>query len=136
MKDYVSWTGWLIDGAGGREEEICAALEGALRARDIPKSDIKTVKHNMWWRRDSLKVEIVSTLDSKVRVSVHVQEYGKSLWVGRAVEHNSDWNYFKKMGASALTETIDRCINESLATLTPAGSVRSVLDVTAGSTGS
>lgn len=136
MTELVSWTGWLIDGAGGREDEICRALEAALRAREIPKSEIKTVHHNMWWRRDSRKVEVTSALDSKVTVSVHVQEYGQSLWIGRAVHHNSDWNYYKKMGASALTETIDRCIAESLAVLSPPDTVRTVTDVTSEAAGS
>src|SRR5262245_5979094 len=81
-----SWEGWLVDGAGGREQEYQQALIQALTARNIPKVEVRPVTVNMWWRKDSLGIDVKSTLDGDQLSTIHVQEYGTSLWVGRAAE--------------------------------------------------
>lgn len=112
-----AWTGWLIDGAGGREEEVTATLARALEARQIPKSTVKSGTVNMWWRRDSRFIDVKSSMDGEITATIHVQEYGTALWVGRAAESNRQSNYYKRMAAAAFLLVVDRVIDETLSAL-------------------
>lgn len=108
------WSGWLVDGLGGREAEVLDSLLAALDARNIPKASIRHGNVNMWWRRDSLFIDVTSSMDGQITTTIHVQEYGTSLWVGRAAESYKQTNYYKRMAAAAFLETVDRCIRDTL----------------------
>ena len=123
------WTGWLVDGLGGREESYQKVLVMALEARNIPKATVKTGTVNMWWRKDSRYIDVTSNLDGMIISTIHIQEYGTSLWIGRAVESYSQSNYYKRMAASAFIETIDRCIRETTLTLVDAAAIHDVADI-------
>lgn len=113
----TEWTGWLVDDLGGREQEVCAALAQALEGRDIPKSKVRTGTLNMWWRRDSRFVDVTSNMDGDITATIHVQEYGTSLFVGRAVAAWKQRNYYKRMASVAFLWTVDECIEEALVTI-------------------
>jgi hypothetical protein len=83
----------------------------------------------MWWRKDSPYIDVTSTLDGSITSTIHMQEYGTSLWVGRALESSSQWNYYKRMAASAFIETIDRCIRETTLTMVDTDAIHSVEDI-------
>lgn len=123
-----SWTGWLVDDLGGREQEYRDLLFATLEARRIPKAAIKAGSTNMWWRRDSLYIDVTSSMDGQITTTIHVQEYGSSLFVGRAAESRRQWNYYKRMAALAFLETIDRCITDSFAGLVEATAVHRLED--------
>jgi hypothetical protein len=123
------WTGWLIDGLGGQEESYQKALVKALEVRNIPKSTVRSGTVNMWWRKDSRFIDVTSSLDGAITCTIHIQEYGTSLWVGRAVESYMQSNYYKRMAASAFIETIDRCIRETTLTLVDAAAIHDVADI-------
>jgi len=123
------WDGWLIDGLGGREEAFQKALVTTLETRNIPKCTVKAGTVNMWWRKDSRYIDVTSTLDGSVTSTIHIQEYGTSLWVGRALESTSQWNYYKRMATSAFIETIDRCIKDTTLTMVDAAAIHDVADI-------
>ena len=125
------WTGWLVDGAGGKETAVHEALRGALVGRNIPKSEVTVGRLNMWWRKDSLFIDVKSSMDGVIQATIHVQEYGTSLWVGRAAESYRQTNYYKRMAAAAFLETVDRCILETIQSVSGEKAVRVVLDVAA-----
>ena len=108
-----SWVGWLVDYLGGREQEYRDVLLALLEDRRIPKAKIQAGTTNMWWRRDSLYIDVTSTMDGQITTTIHVQEYGSSLFVGRAAETRRQWNYYKRMAALAFLTTVDRCIDDS-----------------------
>jgi hypothetical protein len=123
------WAGWLIDGLGGREEYYQKALVLALETRSIPKSSVTTGTVHMWWLKNSRHIDVTSDLDGLILSTIHIEEYGRSLWVGRAIESYSQSNYYKRMAASALIETIDSCIRETALTLVDATAIHSVADI-------
>jgi hypothetical protein len=123
------WEGWLIDGLGGQEESFQKALVVALEARNIPKSKVKTGTVNMWWRKDSRFIDVFSTLDVSIACTIHIQEYGTSLWVGRAAASFKQSNYYKRMAASAFIITIDRCIRETILSVVGAEAIHDVTDI-------
>ena len=122
------WWGWLVDGLGGQEEECQNKLVSSLKARNIPKTTIKTGEVNMWWRNNSRYIDLVNTLDGNVMITIHLQEYGSSLWIGRAVDSIKQWNYYRRMAASAFVETVDRCIKETILTMVDPSAIRDVRD--------
>ncbi|GIK42404.1 MAG: hypothetical protein BroJett011_62370 [Chloroflexota bacterium] len=122
------WTGWLVDNLGSREQEFQQALMTALEARKIPKSKITAGTVNMWWRKDSRCIDVVSDLDGNIMATIHIQEYGSGLMIGRAVDPPAQWNYYKRMAAGAFTETIDRCIRETILSMAAEEEVRTVTD--------
>lgn len=122
------WTGWLVDDLGGKEADFQKALVAALEARKIPKGKVKAASVNMWWRPDSRCIDVTSDLDGNIMATIHIQEYGSSLWVGRAVEPTYQWNYYKRMAASAFAITVDRCIRDTILTMTTAEAVHDVVD--------
>lgn len=124
------WDGWLVDGLGGHEESFQKALVEALEARGIPRCTIKTGTVNMWFRKNSHYIDVSSSLDSPILSTIHIQEYGTSLWVGRALESARQWNYYKRMAASAFVETVDRCIRETILTMVDESALHGVSDVT------
>jgi len=124
-----SWDGWLVDGLGGREEAYQNALAAALETRNIPKCTVRIGTVNMWWRKDSRYIDVASNLDGLITSTIHIQEYGTSLWVGRAVESYSQSNYYKRMAASAFIETVDRCIRETTLTMVDAAAIHDVSDI-------
>ncbi len=124
----VEWTGWLIDGCSDRAEEFQKALAAAARSRNLPKCELFGGTLNMWWRKESRYIDFTSELDGTVVVTVHFQEYGTSLWIGRAVEAYASSNYYKRMATSAFVVTIDRCIRETALALVGAAALRDVSD--------
>jgi hypothetical protein len=124
-----AWTGWLVDGLGSRLDECKDAIVNTVKARNIPKSEVNLGTVNMWWRKDSRYIDVTSTLDGTIITTIHIQEYGTSLWIGRAVESYATSNYYKRMAASAFIETIDRCIREALLTIVDVSAVRDVPDI-------
>ncbi len=124
------WDGWLIDGIAGRIDEYEKALIDALKAKNLPKCEIYYGTNNMWFRKDSHYIDVESTLDGEVVCTIHLQDYGISLWVGRAVEsHFFRSNYYKRMAVSAFITTIDRCIHEATLKLVDATAFHEVEDV-------
>ena len=123
------WAGWLIDGLGEREESYQKELVIALEARSIPKSSVKAGTLHMWWLNYSGYIDVTSDLDGLITSTIHIQRFGGSLWVGRAVESYSQSNYYKRMAASALIETIDSCIREVALTLVDATAIHTVADI-------
>lgn len=126
---HILWTGWLVDGLGGQEEAYQKALVAALDTRQIPRSGIKTGTVNMWERKDSRYIDVYSVLDGHISSTIHIQEYGTSLWVGRAVELHSQSNYYKRMAEIAFIEVVDRCIRETTLTLVDAVAIHEVADI-------
>jgi len=110
----TSWTGWLVDGLGGKEASVCESLLQALQAREIPKSKVRAGTVNMWWRRDSRCIDVTSNMDGDITATVHIQEYGTSLFVGRAVAAFKQRNYYKRMASAAFLWTVDMCVEEAL----------------------
>ena len=45
----------------------------------------------LWWRRDSRFIDVESSMDGEI-ATIHVQEYGTALWVGRAAGSNRQSN--------------------------------------------
>jgi len=124
-----TWAGWLVDGLGGREEAYQKALVETLKSRDIPKCTVTAGTVNMWWRKDSRYIDVTSTMDGSIMSTIHIQEYGTSLWIGRALEASSQHNYYKRMAASAFVETIDRCIRETTLTMVDATAIHDIEDI-------
>lgn len=124
-----AWDGWLIDGLGGQGEAFQKALVSALEARNIPKCTVKVGTVNMWWRKDSRYIDVTSALDGTITSTIHIQEYGTSLWIGRAVESYAQSNYYKRMAASAFIGTIDRCIRDTVLTMVEASAMHDVTDI-------
>ena len=125
-----TWAGWLIDGLGGQEQTFHNSLVAALQSRQIPKCTIKPGTLNMWWRKDSLYIDVISTLDGTMISTIHIQEYGTSLWIGRAFDAQSaTWNYYKRMALSAFLRTVDRCIRETILTMVDETAIHDVEDV-------
>jgi hypothetical protein len=123
------WDGWLVDGLGGQEEAYQKALVKALQSRNIPKCTVMAGAVNMWWRKDSRYIDVTSTLDGSITTTIHIQSYGTSLWIGRALEASRQWNYYKRMAASAFVETTDRCVRETTLTMVDAASIHDVEDI-------
>lgn len=122
------WTGWLIDDLGSSLEDVRSAIVAAINARKIPKSKVSTGTVNMWFRGNSLYIDATCSLDGTINATIHIQEYGTSTWIGRAVEAYSTYNYYKRMAASAFVWTIDECIREAILTISNADAVRDVGD--------
>ena len=123
------WVGWLIDDLGGKAKEYQNTLVAALKARNIPKCDIATGTVNMWWRGNSRYIDVTSNLDGAIVTTIHIQEYGTSLWVGRVAESYSQSNYYKRMAAGAFIATVDRCIQEATLTMVSASALHAVSDI-------
>lgn len=125
-KDKI-WVGWLTDGLGGREADCQQALARAIEERQIPKTTVQRGTVNMWWRPQSQYIDVICELDGKITATIHVQPFGSGLWIGRAADGN--WitdNYYKRMAATAFLETVDRCIGETLETMSGGLQVRKV----------
>lgn len=122
------WDGWLVDGLGEQEEKYQQALVKALEARDLPKTKVRIGTVNMWWRKDSRHIDVVGKLDGIIIITIHIQQYGSSLWIGRAIESFSQSNYYKRMASSAFMETVDRCIQEATLTMVNAEAMHKVHD--------
>jgi hypothetical protein len=124
-----SWRGWLVEGLGGQEVDAAQTLYEAIMARNIPKVAIRTGQVNMWWRRDSLFIDVTSSMDGTVTSTVHVQEYGANLFIGRAIETRS-WtdNYYKRMATAAFLDTLDLCIQETITSIAGSHSVRAITE--------
>jgi len=125
----VDWVGWLVEGLGGQEEVFQKALVGALQSRNMPKASILPGTVNMWWRKESRYIDVLSELDGRIMATVHIQPYGTSLWVGRAVEQFGASNYYKRMAGMAFLWTVDRCIKETVLTMAAVEAMHSVEDV-------
>ncbi len=124
----TDWTGWLVDQLGGREEEVCNALAKALDGRNIPKCKVRIGTANMWWRRDSRCIDVTSNMDGDITATIHVQEYGTSLFIGRAVAAWKQRNYYKRMASAAFLATVDRCVEEALETIAGRASMHELKD--------
>ena len=57
--------------------------------------------------------------------SIHLQEGGTSLWIGRAVEYCAQSIYDSGMDASAFVEALVRCICDAILTLVDTRCIRS-----------
>ena len=125
----TEWSGWLIDNLGSRINDCQQAIVNTINARNIPQSTVSTGVVNMWWRKDSRYIDATSTLDGTIRTTIHIQEYGTSLWIGRAIESYASSNYYKRMAASAFVETIDRCIRDAILTMVESSAIRDVNDI-------
>lgn len=122
------WVGWLVDGLGGRETDVQQQLAAAIEARNIPKASVRSGTVNMWWRKDSRFIDVSSSMDGTITTTVHVQEYGTSLFVGMAAESYKQTNYYKRMASAAFLETVERCIRETLESIAGASALHSVSD--------
>ena len=119
-----TWTGWLVDGMGGREKEVHEAIAEGLKARNMPKTEIRAGGGlNMWWRKDTLFIDVTSDMDGKFVATIHVQEYGASLFVGRAAESYKLTNYYKRMAATAFLESVDRTIRAAIDSFSPSATI-------------
>lgn len=125
----MEWSGWLVDNLGGRAEDCQKAIYAAIKKRDIPRVVISFSTVNMWWRKSSRCIDVASTLDGTIVTTIHIEEYGSSLWLGRAIESHAKSNYYKRMAARAFIETIDRCIREAVLTMVDATSIQTVADI-------
>lgn len=123
------WTGWLIDGRGGREAIIGEALLSKLRGKELPKTMVNPGRINMWWRPDSLYIDVTSTMDGKITCTIHIQEYGTSLWIGRAVESYRQSNYYKRMASAAFMSAVDGCIADTISDFAEAEAAVQVTDI-------
>ncbi|MBP6786163.1 MAG: hypothetical protein KA170_01140 [Candidatus Promineofilum sp.] len=123
-----SWDGWLVDDIGGQGEQYQNLLVGVVEKKSIPQCTIKVGTVNMWWRKDSRFIDVSSTLDGTITTTIHIQDYGTGLWIGRAVESYSASNYYKRMAAMAFIETIDRCIRDAILLLVEDSAIREVKD--------
>ena len=123
-----SWTAWLVDGLGAKEEEFYKALWATLNAREFPSASFKSGTTNMWWRRDSHFIDVKSDMDGKIECTIHLQEYATGLFVGRAAESYSQTNYYKRMAAAAFLETVDRCIYATILTMVGESEVHELVD--------
>lgn len=124
------WEGWLVDGLGDQLDTFQKILVASIQSRNIPKCTVSTGILNMWWRKDSHYIDAKSTLDGDIVSTIHLQEYGTSLWIGRAVESFFlTANYYKRMAASAFIESIDRCIHETILTMVDAAAIHNVKDI-------
>ncbi len=85
------WEGWLIDGLGEQEELFHNALVTTLEAFNIPKCIVTAGNVNMWWRKDSRIIDVKCSVDGPIACTIHIQEYGPSLWIGRAVESYAEF---------------------------------------------
>jgi len=129
--DEMQWVGWLVDDIANQCESVRELLAKNIDKRGIPKCTVRVGEVNMWWRKNSLYIDVESNLDSSTVSTIHIQEYGTGLWVGRAIEGNAwRWNYYKRMAASAFIETIDRCIQETLLSIVNANALHRVSDFT------
>jgi hypothetical protein len=123
------WDGWLADGLGDKVAEVQRAMIASLQSRDMPKTVIRPGTVNMWWRQQSTCIDLSCDLDGRVNVTIHIQPFGSSMWIGRAVDGN--WirdNYYKRMAARAFLETVDRSILETLESAANGGTIKAIKD--------
>lgn len=127
--DEMQWSGWLADNAGSQCELFRALLAQKIEDKGIPKCKVTLGTINMWWRKDSLYIDVESSLDGTTISTIHIQEYGTGLWVGRAIDGNAwRWNYYKRMATGAFIETVDRCIRDALLSIVEESALHSVSD--------
>jgi hypothetical protein len=127
--EQIQWRGWLVDSVGNQCESFSEKLFTAIEQRGIPKCEVEHGTVNMWWRKESLYIDVKSTLDGKFTSTIHLQDYGTSLWIGRAFEGRTwDWNYYKRMAACAFIETIDRCIVDTILSIVDESALHNVRD--------
>lgn len=109
------WNGYLIESFAGNSQSLLTNLQAALTNRKLPQVTIKPARVNMWWRADSPCLDITSTIDGSVMCTVHMMDYGTSMFIGVASAAVSGLgNYYKRMAAAAFLETVDRCVNEAI----------------------
>jgi hypothetical protein len=111
----TQWNGYLIDNLPGVTEQFLLTFEEILKKRKLPAVESKPDTVNMWWRPGSLCLDVSSSLDGIVTCTVHVMDYGTSLFVGIAFSTTflTD-NYYKRMATVSFLETIDRCVYETI----------------------
>lgn len=118
-KTDVSWSGWLFDNLGGREKDLEIALREVIERRKIPNCKIKTGTVDMWWRSKSLYVDVTQTLDGPVEVTIHIQEYGTSIWVAivsedsKQTKASGSHNYYKFMARTLFLDMLGMCVEEA-----------------------
>ena len=86
---YKEWDGWLVDRLGGKEEAYQQMLVATLQAHNIPNCTVKTGTLNMWWRKNSTCIDVMSTLDGNMMTTIHIQEYGTGLGLVDRLSHQS-----------------------------------------------
>jgi hypothetical protein len=143
------WTGWLIDDYGEPEQHYAQELKAALEAREIPNSSVRMGTTNMWWRPDSIFIDVASRWEESIPpppwvvflpllpprktwvtelLTIHVMKYGTRLFVARASVSRARTTYGRRMASTALLETVDRCIRETTLSMVAADHVHSVRD--------
>jgi hypothetical protein len=109
------WNGYLVTDLLGQGETVISSLEKIIDSRNLPKVKRERQKLNMWWRKDSLCLDVTSEIDGSILCTVHIMDYGTSLFVGVAFGAiTSLGNYYKRMAAAAFIETIDRCVLQAI----------------------
>lgn len=125
----MEWVGWLVDNLSSRIAECEQLITSTINDRKIPSSTTTVGAVNMWWRKNSRYIDVSCNLDGTITTTIHLQEYGTSLWIGRAIESYANSNYYKRMAARAFMETIDRCILEAITKMVDPSAIRDVSDV-------
>lgn len=112
----MDWNGYLIEGLAGCGAQLLHNLELQINARQLPKVTLSQFRVDMWWRPDSLCLDIISKIDGTVQCTIHAMDYGSALFVGVAYAAISRLgNYYKRMAAAAFLETVDRCLSDAIA---------------------
>jgi len=131
----TNWVGWLIDSARGRNEEFEHTLLEALTTRNLPmygredsgSAEIKSGTTNMWWRKDSRYIDLKTQLDGTIECTIHIQDYGSSLFIGVAAQKPDERdNYYKRMATMAFIESIERVVVGTIMGLTTEDTVHAV----------
>ena len=105
----TAWTGYLVRGYEGTREDFVEKLQVRLEEQELPKANVQTASVNMWYRPDSLCLDVGSDLDGNSFCTIHVMDYGSQLFVG--VSHSAEvTNYYKQMAAACLLRSVLDCL--------------------------
>lgn len=114
-----TWVGWVAYNSlqplpDDAETKIAADVQATiirlLKAANIPKGKVTETTANMWWRPKTRAIDVESAIDGTLKATIHIQEFGTSLFIGRASELSSNDNYYKRMAYSAFVGVIDHNI--------------------------
>ena len=105
---------WIIDDAADKKDGFPRRIWDLIEAKQAPELRMAYQAVNMWWRKDSPVIALTSSLEKTAPFNgfIYVQDYGRSLLIGRAVVEPDTLNRFKWMAAAAFEHLIDSAINE------------------------
>lgn len=114
----TQWTGYLIDGLGGQTQVFLQAALNQVTSASLPSVRATLTAVNMWWRDKSPCLDLKSSVDGDVACTVHAMDYGSAMFIGIAFAPTSKLgNYYKRMAAAAFLESVDRCVNRTIQSL-------------------